>query len=80
MSAALDMLTTWLPCLAVARSQKYQADLEHAGSSTTRKTNPVAWERGLVIAQCGNCEAWHKLSDAGGLVEEVRFDQEEPKA
>ncbi len=55
------------------------AALLDVGSRTTRKTNPVAWERGLVIAQCSNCEVWHKLSDAAGLVEEIRFSDEDQK-
>lgn len=31
----------------------------------------------MVIAQCSQCEAWHKLSDAANLVEEVRFSDEQ---
>jgi DNL zinc finger len=31
--------------------------------------NPLAWDKGLVLAQCSGCEAWHKLRDAGGLVQ-----------
>ena len=53
-------------------------DLLLSGGRTTRKTNPVAWERGMVIAQCGQCEAWHKLSDAANLVEEVRLCDDSP--
>jgi hypothetical protein len=26
-----------------------------------------------VIAQCQHCQAWHKLADAAGLVEEIRY-------
>jgi hypothetical protein len=26
-----------------------------------------------VIAQCQHCPAWHKLADAGNLVEEIRY-------
>ena len=40
---------------------------------TERLVNPVAWHRGLVIAQCGGCKVWHTLSNAGGLIEEVRY-------
>jgi hypothetical protein len=38
--------------------------------------NPRAWESGLVFVQCGDpaCGAWHKVADAAGLVEEIRFD------
>ena len=42
---------------------------------TERLVNPVAWERGMVIAQCGTCNAWHKLADAANLVEEIRFSE-----
>lgn len=35
--------------------------------------NPIAWERGMVIVQCGECQAWHKVADAANLVEEIRY-------
>lgn len=44
-----------------------------ADGRTERLVNPVAWERGMVIAQCAHCEAWHKLADAANLVEEIRY-------
>jgi hypothetical protein len=40
-----------------------------AGARTARMVNPLAWEKGLVLAQCSGCEAWHKLRDAGGPVQ-----------
>jgi len=43
--------------------------------------NPRAWDSGMVFVQCGDpaCGAWHKIADAAGLVEEIRFcDEEEP--
>jgi len=44
-----------------------------ADGRTERLVNPVAWERGMVIAQCAHCEAWHKLADAANLVQEIRY-------
>lgn len=46
---------------------------------TERMVNPRAWESGLVFVQCGDpgCGAWHKIADAAGLVEEIRFDTED---
>jgi len=40
---------------------------------TERLVNPIAWDKGLVIAQCGQCKAWHKLADAANLVQEIRY-------
>ncbi|KAK9827188.1 hypothetical protein WJX74_009544 [Apatococcus lobatus] len=65
------------PRVRLGRTRLVTFTCNKCGGRTTRKTNPVAWERGLVIAQCGKCEAWHKLSDAANLVEEVRFSDED---
>lgn len=45
---------------------------------TERMVNPRAWDSGMVFVQCGDpaCAAWHKVADAAGLVEEIRFDTE----
>ena len=40
-----------------------------ADERTARKVNPIAWDKGLGLAQCSGCGAWHKLRDAGNLVE-----------
>ena len=48
----------------------------HAGGRTERLVNPVAWEKGLIFAQCGSCEAWHKLRDECSMVEEIRYIDE----
>lgn len=40
---------------------------------TTRMINRIAWEKGLVFAQCNGCKVWHNIKDAAGLVEEFRF-------
>jgi hypothetical protein len=42
--------------------------------------NPIAWEKGLVFAQCGNCEVWHNIRDAAGLIQEYRFKEVEDDA
>ena len=44
-----------------------------AGAVTTRMINRIAWEKGLVFAQCNGCKVWHNIKDAAGLVEEFRF-------
>lgn len=31
--------------------------------------NPVAWNKGMVMAKCGGCDKWHKLRDEGNLVD-----------
>ena len=48
----------------------------HAGGRTERLVNPVAWEKGLIFAQCGSCESWHKLRDECSMVEEIRYIDE----
>lgn len=47
---------------------------------TERLVNPVAWHKGLVIAQCGGCQAWHKLADAANLIDEIRYADLEDEA
>ena len=37
--------------------------------------NPVAWNRGLVFAQCANCDVWHNIRDAAGLIKEYRLTE-----
>ncbi|KAK9866363.1 hypothetical protein WJX84_010053 [Apatococcus fuscideae] len=64
--------------VSLGRTRLVTFTCNKCGGRTTRKTNPVAWERGMVIAQCGQCEAWHKLSDAANLVEEVRLCDDSP--
>lgn len=41
---------------------------------TTRAVNPIAWEKGFVMGQCGECKAWHVLSAKNkDIYEEVDF-------
>ena len=44
------------------------------GGRSERLVNPLAWEKGMVIVQCEQCKAWHKIADSQGMVEEYRFD------
>lgn len=39
--------------------------------------NPIAWDRGTVFVQCGDCEVWHNIRDEAGLIEEIRYLDEE---
>ena len=41
------------------------------GGRSSRLVNPLAWKRGTVFVQCQQCEVWHKIQDAAGLIEEV---------
>ena len=45
----------------------------HLGGTTERLVNPIAWDKGMVIAQCEQCKAWHKLADAANLVDEIVY-------
>jgi len=47
---------------------------------TERSINPTAWDKGLVFVQCGTCQAWHKVADAAGLIDEVVFEPSEQTA
>ncbi|KAK9834282.1 hypothetical protein WJX81_003288 [Elliptochloris bilobata] len=55
------------------RSRQVTFSCNKCGSRTTRKVNPIAWDRGMVFVQCAGCEAWHNIRDEMGLIEEVRF-------
>jgi hypothetical protein len=44
------------------------------GGRSERLVNPLAWAKGMVIVQCEQCKAWHKIADSQGMVEEYRFD------
>ncbi len=46
-----------------------------AGKRTARLVNPLAWQKGLVFAQCKGCEVWHKLRDNENLIDEVKFTE-----
>lgn len=43
------------------------------GGRSERLVNPLAWQKGMVIVQCEQCKAWHKIADSQGMVEEYRF-------
>eukprot|EP00798_Chlamydomonas_sp_ICE-L_P015504 gene15504-21591_t len=48
------------------------------GGRTARNVNPIAWDNGLVMCQCGHCEVWHTLSaNNKQIYEEIVYDKEE---
>ncbi|GBF93386.1 hypothetical protein Rsub_06424 [Raphidocelis subcapitata] len=48
------------------------------GGRSARLVNPLAWEKGLVFAQCQHCEVWHTLAaNNPALMEEIRYDDPE---
>lgn len=57
------------------RSMLVTFTCDRCGTRTERLVNPVAWKQGMVICQCMGCQIWHKLQDAGNLVEEIRYGE-----
>jgi hypothetical protein len=50
-----------------------------SGGQTTRAVNPIAWDKGMVYCQCGQCQVWHVLAaNNKAIYEEIRFKDEEP--
>ena len=48
-----------------------------AGGRTTRAVNPIAWDKGMVYCQCGQCEVWHVLAaNNPDIYEEIRYDKD----
>ena len=46
------------------------------GGRSARLVNPIAWEKGLVFAQCQHCDVWHTLAaNNPRIYEEVRYDR-----
>ena len=58
------------------RSMLVSFTCNRCGGQTERLVNPLAWEKGLVIVQCSQCKAWHKIADAAKLIDEIRFDRD----
>uniref|UniRef100_A0A2P2ING6 Uncharacterized protein LOC105641948 n=1 Tax=Rhizophora mucronata TaxID=61149 RepID=A0A2P2ING6_RHIMU len=58
------------------RSLLVQFTCNECGERTQRLINRLAYERGLVYAQCAGCERYHKLADNLGLVIEYDLQQE----
>lgn len=54
--------------------------MSFAEGTTSRMVNPVAWDKGLVFVQCGQCKAWHKIQDAAGLIDEIRYVDEDDES
>ena len=43
--------------------------------------NPVAWDKGMVMGQCGTCQVWHVLAaNNTEIYEEIRYKEKEPAA
>ena len=40
----------------------------------------MAWDKGLVFVQCGKCKVWHKIQDAAGLIDEIRYADEDEES
>ena len=59
---------------ASRRSMLVGFTCDACGGRTERLVNPLAWAKGMVIVQCEQCNAWHKIADANNMVEEYRFD------
>lgn len=59
------------------RSMQVTFTCDKCGTRTSRTVNPLAWDKGLVLAQCSGCNVWHKLKDAAGLVDEIRYTDED---
>ena len=62
------------------RSRLVAFTCNECDARTQRKVNPRAWEKGTVFLQCEGCGAWHKVADAAGLIDEVRFPENAPTA
>jgi hypothetical protein len=58
---------------ASRRSMLVSFTCNACGGRTERLVNPLAWAKGMVIVQCEQCKAWHKVADSQNMVEEYRF-------
>jgi len=59
------------------RTLKVTFTCNKCGHRTDRLVNPLAWDKGLVFAQCKGCGVWHKLRDEAQLIDEIVFADEE---
>lgn len=73
--------TLRIPTAAVdvaRRSKLVSFTCNLCGGRTSRLVNPIAWEKGLVMAQCAKCKVWHVLSAPNKKIfEEVRYKQKD---
>lgn len=58
------------------RSMQVTFTCNLCGERTERMCNPLAWNKGLVMAKCGGCDTWHKLRDEANLIDEIRYIDE----
>ena len=68
-----DRTVARVPLAKPRRSRRVSFTCNVCDARTEKKVNPVAWDRGAVFLQCDGCGAWHKLADAAGLIDEIRF-------
>jgi protein import protein ZIM17 len=59
------------------RSMLVSFTCNKCGGRSERLVNPLAWEKGMVIVQCEQCNAWHKIADAANMVEEYIFTSDD---
>ena len=63
---------------AIRRTRLVTFTCNKCGGRTTRAVNPVAWEKGLVMGQCGECKVWHVLSAKNkDIYEEINFKDQD---
>lgn len=61
----------------VRRKKLVMFTCKPCGARTARLVNPIAWEKGLVFAQCANCRAWHTLAaNNPQIYEEIVYSKE----
>ena len=62
---------------AARRTRLVTFTCNKCGGRTTRAVNPIAWDKGLVMGQCGECKVWHVLSAKNkDIYEEINFKNE----
>jgi hypothetical protein len=62
---------------ASRRSMLVKFTCNACGGRSERLVNPLAWAKGMVIVQCEQCKAWHKIADSQNMVEEYRLNSDD---
>jgi len=62
---------------ASRRSMLVSFTCNACGGRSERLVNPLAWAKGMVIVQCEQCKAWHKIADSQNMVEEYIFNSDD---
>lgn len=76
-SSSTSTTTASLDLQLPRRSMLVTFTCNKCDTRTERLVNPVAWNKGMVICQCAGCQAWHQLADAAGLVDEIRYTDDD---